>query len=187
MGSGVEQPGVGLVQGGGVHGFFVARPYPERVPPTPPHRPANDPCRDVVVAAAALVDRLDRPTRVLAARRVSPSELRGRWEFPGGKVEAGEGPREAVVRELREELGVAVRLGPRVPGPGPDGSWPLRPGLRLLLWLATTPDRPRPLAEHDAVRWLGAGSISTVAWLESNRAVVAAVRDLLTATAAPGG
>ena len=51
-----------------------------------------------LVAAAAIID----GTRLLAARRSSPPELAGRWELPGGKVEPGEDPREALARELRE-------------------------------------------------------------------------------------
>jgi len=57
----------------------------------------------LVVAACALVD---RDGRVLIARRPEGKAMAGLWEFPGGKVESGETPEAAVVRELREELGV---------------------------------------------------------------------------------
>jgi 8-oxo-dGTP diphosphatase len=59
----------------------------------------------VLVAACALVD-VDG--RVLMARRPEGKPLAGLWEFPGGKVEAGELPEETLIRELREELGIDV-------------------------------------------------------------------------------
>jgi len=49
--------------------------------------------------------------RILLARRTLGRELAGLWEFPGGKVERGESPEAALVRELREELGIAVTVG----------------------------------------------------------------------------
>ena len=61
--------------------------------------------RLVLVAACALVD-ADR--RVLIARRPPGKPLAGLWEFPGGKVEPGETPEDAVIRELHEELGVKI-------------------------------------------------------------------------------
>jgi 8-oxo-dGTP diphosphatase len=61
----------------------------------------------ILVAAAALVD---RDNRVLLAQRPAGKSLAGLWEFPGGKVEAGETPEEALVRELAEELGIEVCL-----------------------------------------------------------------------------
>ena len=57
----------------------------------------------LLVAAAALVD---GDGRVLVAQREAGKHLAGQWEFPGGKVETGEAPGSALVRELREELGV---------------------------------------------------------------------------------
>jgi len=59
----------------------------------------------VIVAACAL---LDQEGRVLLAKRPEGRPLAGLWEFPGGKVEAGEKPDAALIRELREELGIAV-------------------------------------------------------------------------------
>ena len=59
----------------------------------------------VLVAACALVD---TDTRVLIAQRPTGRPMAGLWEFPGGKVEAGERPETTLIRELREELGITV-------------------------------------------------------------------------------
>jgi 8-oxo-dGTP diphosphatase len=60
----------------------------------------------VLVAACALVD---TDGRVLLAERPAGKTMAGLWEFPGGKVEAGERPEQTLIRELREELGIEVR------------------------------------------------------------------------------
>src|SRR5947209_19815818 len=60
----------------------------------------------LLVAACALVD---PNRRVLIAQRPAGKSMAGRWEFPGGKVEAGERPEETLIRELSEELGITVR------------------------------------------------------------------------------
>ena len=59
-----------------------------------------------LVVAVALVD---ADNRVLIAQRPEGKQLAGLWEFPGGKVEAGERPEETLIRELDEELGIAVK------------------------------------------------------------------------------
>lgn len=59
----------------------------------------------LLVAAAALVD---SDNRVLLSKRPEGKQLAGLWEFPGGKVDAGETPEEALIRELDEELGIEV-------------------------------------------------------------------------------
>ena len=61
--------------------------------------------KTVVVAAVALVD---ADGRVLVSKRPAGKQLAGLWEFPGGKVEAGERPETALIRELREELAIDV-------------------------------------------------------------------------------
>jgi 8-oxo-dGTP diphosphatase len=60
----------------------------------------------VLVAAVALVDADDR---VLLAQRPEGKSMAGLWEFPGGKVEAGERPEDTLIRELDEKLGIAVK------------------------------------------------------------------------------
>jgi len=60
----------------------------------------------LLVVAVALIDADDR---VLIAQRPEGKALAGLWEFPGGKIDAGERPEEALVRELREELGITVK------------------------------------------------------------------------------
>jgi len=61
----------------------------------------------VLVSAAVLVE----GGRVLLTQRKRGTHLEGLWEFPGGKVEPGEDPRDALVRELREELGIEATVG----------------------------------------------------------------------------
>ncbi len=63
--------------------------------------------RTVIVAAGVVIER----GRVLLTRRKEGAHLAGMWEFPGGKVEPGEDPRDALRRELEEELGIDVRVG----------------------------------------------------------------------------
>ena len=60
----------------------------------------------VLVAACALID---ADGRVLLTERPAGKSMAGLWEFPGGKIEAGERPEETLIRELNEELGIVVR------------------------------------------------------------------------------
>jgi len=104
--------------------------------------------------------------RVLAARRSYPASSAGRWEFPGGKVDAGESPDDALVREIAEELGCGIAvtgwLEPEVE---------IRDGLVLRVATATLVEgEPIPRdGEHDAVRWLRGDQLVEVDWLEADR------------------
>ncbi|MEV5733147.1 (deoxy)nucleoside triphosphate pyrophosphohydrolase [Streptomyces sp. NPDC052292] len=122
-----------------------------------------------VVVGAALLD----AGRLLAARRSAPPELAGRWELPGGKVEPGERPEDALTRELAEELGIDAEPVERVPG-----EWALKPPYVLRVWTARLrPDSaaPRPLQDHDELRWLTPERLWEVPWLDQD---VPAVREV---------
>jgi 8-oxo-dGTP diphosphatase len=126
----------------------------------------------IVVVGAALLD----GGRLLAARRSAPPDLAGRWELPGGKVEAGERPEDALVRELREELGIDAEPVARVPG-----EWPLRTPYVLQVWTARlrpgSPE-PRPLQDHDDLRWLTPAELWHVAWLDQDTPAVREIEKL---------
>jgi 8-oxo-dGTP diphosphatase len=129
-----------------------------------------------LVVAAALVDDLGAPTALLAARRSRPVELAGMWEFPGGKVDPGETPVEALHRELSEELGVEVELGDEVVGPD-DGGWIITDRHVMRLWLArVAAGEPEPLVEHDELRWLRRGELMDVPWLTGDVRIVEHLR-----------
>jgi 8-oxo-dGTP diphosphatase len=124
----------------------------------------------VVVGAALL-----RNGRVLAARRRAPEALAGGWEFPGGKVEAGESEAAAVVRECREELGVDVVCGSRVPG-----EWQVNAVLVLRLFLAEiVRGEPLPGADHDQLRWLSGAELFDVDWLPADLPAAMSLAGLL--------
>jgi 8-oxo-dGTP diphosphatase len=123
-----------------------------------------------VVVGAAIV----RDGRLLVGRRTSPPEIAGRWELAGGKVEAGETPEAALVREVREELGCEVAvvrwLEPTVP---------IVPGLVLRVAVATlVAGEPTPV-EHDAVRWVSAAELDGLDWLDPDRPFLPEIGRLL--------
>ena len=102
--------------------------------------------------------------------------MAGRWEFPGGKVEAGESEPQALIRELREELSVDADIGEVL------GRTPLRAGQELAIYLC----RPRSGdlrlgVDHDCVRWLSAAELSSVTWLGADEQLLSVVKDALLA------
>lgn len=129
------------------------------------------------IVGGAIVDSLRRPTLLLAARRTAPEAFAGMWEFPGGKVEDGETPQEALHRELAEELGVRVELGAEISGPGEQG-WPLNERAAMRVWLSEISDGvPEPLQDHDELRWvpLEAAVLEELAWIPADLPIVRAL------------
>lgn len=133
------------------------------------------------VVGAAVVDELAAPTVLLAARRSAPEALAGLWEFPGGKVEPGEDPREALIREVREELGVLVRLDLEVTADHPEG-WLLGNGTRMRVFTAViVRGDPQPLEDHDLLEWraLDRATLQELEWIPADRPIVDALVELV--------
>lgn len=106
------------------------------------------------------------------------------WEFPGGKVEPGEGHEEALHRELAEELGVKVGLGAELKCPTSDG-WPLNAGAAMRVWLGqVTEGVPEPLEDHDELRWvaLDGPAIWALEWIPADLPIVEALVALTAGT-----
>jgi 8-oxo-dGTP diphosphatase len=126
----------------------------------------------IVVVAAAL---FDRDGRVLIAQRPRGKPLAGRWEFPGGKLDAGESERQALVRELREELGIEVLAA--------------RPFMRLThayaerdvalsLWIVERfSGEPRSL-DAQALKWVAPERLGSEDILEADQPFIEALRNL---------
>lgn len=135
-----------------------------------------------LVVGAVVVDDLRQPTRFLAAQRAYPAQLRGQWEFPGGKVEPGEVPQAALARELREELDIVVKIGVEVTPDTPLSTWPLKPGLEMRVWLVST-DRPEigPGTSHMQVKWVTPVQALDLNWLAPDLPIVRQIIKLMAA------
>jgi 8-oxo-dGTP diphosphatase len=126
----------------------------------------------VIIVGAAIIAQ----GRVLACERAEPPEMAGKWEFPGGKVEPGEGEAEALVRECDEELGVPIEVGDRVGGDIVLGHG--RAVLKVYAARLVNGAEPRAI-EHSALRWLAADELDSVPWLPADAPIVAALVPLL--------
>ena len=124
--------------------------------------------KTVEVVAALICDSLAEKTRVFATAR-GYGEYRGQWEFPGGKVEPGETPQEALTREIREELEVAVRVGDPVGVIEYD-----YPAFHLSMrcyWCELAEGHIRLVEAADA-RWLTRDTLLSVPWLPADRTIL---------------
>ena len=120
------------------------------------------------VVGAAIVE----GGRVFLARRGPGMSMAGKWEFPGGKVESGEEPRAALVREVAEELGVAIEVGDFL-GSGSA----VHDGRRIDLdvWRARRLAGEPLLGEHDRAGWFAAAELAALDWPEADLPILPAL------------
>ncbi len=125
--------------------------------------------RLVLVAACALVD---GDGRVLVARRPAGKAMAGLWEFPGGKIEAGERPEESLVRELREELGIEVETAALEPLTFASHAYPDFHLLMPLFLCRRWAGEPTAL-EHAGLRWVDAEALGRLPMPEADLPLIA--------------
>lgn len=113
--------------------------------------------------------------KVFATQR-GYGEFKDGWEFPGGKVEAGESPEEALRREIREELEVEVNVGDLIDTIEYD-----YPAFHLSMkcYACTIAGGSPHLLEHEAARWLSADQLDSVAWLPADITLIPKIAGLL--------
>ncbi len=121
--------------------------------------------KTIEVVAAVIVDGAGR---TLATQR-GYGNMKDGWEFPGGKIEPGESPEQALRREIAEELAVTVEVGDKlytVDWDYPDFH------LTMHCYRCRVVDGKLALLEHEASRWLSPSELWTVDWLPADRQVV---------------
>jgi 8-oxo-dGTP diphosphatase len=143
------------------------------MPTTAPERAAGT--RVLLVAAAALID---PDGRVLLARRPEGRAMAGLWEFPGGKVEPGETPEAALIRELREELGLDTQASCLAPLTFASHAYPdfhlLMPLFACRRWQGTPAAR-----EGQDLAWVRARDLARYEMPPADRPLVPILRDWL--------
>lgn len=120
--------------------------------------------KTVKVAAAVICDSLKEKNRIFAAAR-GYGEFKGQWEFPGGKVEAGETPRQALVREIKEELETDIKVGDLIGTVEYD--YPTFHLSMDLFWCEVIEGELK-LLEAESARWLTKDALHEVQWLPAD-------------------
>lgn len=120
--------------------------------------------KNVEVVAAIICD----GNKVLATQR-GYGEWKDRWEFPGGKVEEGEGAEDALRREIREELVTDIRVGEKLTTV--EWDYP-KFHLTMHCFLCEVVNGGLTLLEHEAARWLTKEQLGSVKWLPADEEVV---------------
>jgi len=129
----------------------------------------------ILVVAAALVD---ADGRVLIAQRPEGKSMAGLWEFPGGKIEADESPDEALIRELREELGIAVKQACLAPFTFASHSYPNFHLLMPLYVCRRWDGIPEP-HHHAALKWVRPKDMKDYPMPAADLPLIPMLRDLL--------
>ena len=127
------------------------------------------------VVAAALAD---SDGRILLQQRSKGRHMAGLWEFPGGKVEEGELPEGALVRELREELGIAVEAESLIPGPFAS-AWVNGRHMLLLLYICRQWQGSPEALDAAALKWLRPEEMTADEMPPADRPLISLLRALL--------
>jgi 8-oxo-dGTP diphosphatase len=119
--------------------------------------------RPFVVVACAVIQGADG--RILAAQRAFDKSLGGKWEFPGGKIEPGETPSVALVRELQEELGILTEVGHALSVVRYDYE---EFSIELHPFVVTILSGEMIAMEHEEIRWITLDEAPAIDWAEAD-------------------
>ncbi len=129
--------------------------------------------KTIKVVAAVICDSIEKKSRIFATAR-GYGELKGGWEFPGGKIEPGETPQQALKREIEEELDAEVRVGELIDTIEYD-----YPTFHLSMdcfWCEVESGELK-LLEAEAARWLTRNDLDSVDWLPADITIIDKIRE----------
>lgn len=131
--------------------------------------------KTIKVVAAVICDSLENTTKIFATAR-GYGEFKGKWEFPGGKLEAGETSQQALIREIQEELAVKIEVGELIDTIEYD-----YPTFHLSMdcFRCVVVDGEIILKEAEAARWLDKYELYSVDWLPADIALIEKLQNSL--------
>ncbi len=131
--------------------------------------------KTVKVVAAVICDFMDKKKQIFATAR-GYGEFKGQWEFPGGKVEAGETPQQALIREIKEELETDIKVGELIDTIEYD-----YPTFHLLMdcfWCEVIEGELK-LLEAESARWLTKNTLYDVQWLPADLGLIEKINKMM--------
>lgn len=131
--------------------------------------------KTIKVVAAIICDDMEKKNRIFATAR-GYGDLKGGWEFPGGKVEPGEKPQQALKREIMEELNTEIKVGELIDTIEYD-----YPTFHLSMdcFWAEVVSGQLELKEAEAAKWLAKDQLNSVAWLPADVTLIDKIREFM--------
>ena len=131
--------------------------------------------KTIKVVAAVICDSIKVKNHIFATAR-GYGEFKGQWEFPGGKIEDGETPKRALVREIKEELDIIVEVGDLIATIEYD-----YPSFHLSMdcfWCEVVEGELKLLEAEDA-KWLNRDELDSVQWLPAGLKIIDRIKDMM--------